>query len=108
MGATFEDFVEFTLAVLTTEEENIEFATNYAARPATIDVRADSSVYSQVNMSSQDVVDILGKGVAAGHEVRVIEEGTFELKADGDADDASKGLTADNNSSGGTLAEDLV
>lgn len=105
---TFDQFVEFTASVLSTEISNVEFLTSYDARPATVDVAADTSVYDGVDLLPSELTDILDDGVPAGHRVRVLERGTFRLKADGDTDDPDKGLTSDGISTGGTLAADLI
>jgi len=105
---TFDQFVEFTASVLSTEISNVEFLTSYGARPATVDVAADTSVYDGVDLLPSELTDILDDGVPAGHRVRVLERGTFRLKADGDTDDPDKGLTSDGISTGGTLAADLI
>lgn len=108
MGATFDQFVEFCANILNTDITNLNFRTNYGARPATVNVGADPSVYDSVNLTDAEVRDLLGEGVPAGHEVRVLEGGTFRLIADGQTNDPDKGLTSDSISSGGTLAADLV
>lgn len=105
---TFDQFVEFTASVLSTEISNVEFLTSYGARPATVDVAADTSVYDGVDLLPSELADILDDSVPAGHRVRVLERGTFRLKADGDTDDPDKGLTSDGISTGGTLAADLI
>lgn len=108
VDSTFDEFAEFVSAVLNTDIDNIDYLTNYQIHPAAVTVSTQASVYSNISLSSQQIVNILGDGVPAGHEVRVLEEGTFQLKEDGDADDPDKGLTSDSISSGGTLAADLV
>lgn len=108
IGTTFEQFIEFVSAVLATDPDNVDLFTNYGGRPATVDVSADTQVYNNAALTPTQLKDVLGSGVPAGHEVRVIEGGTFQLKADGDTDDPTKGLTSDGISSGGTLAGDLI
>jgi hypothetical protein len=108
IDTTFDQFTEFVASVLSTNIDNIEFFTSYGARPATVDVSADSSIYDDVDLTPSDLRELLGAGVPAGHEVRVIEGGTFRLKADGDTDQPEKGLTSDSITSGGTLASDLI
>jgi len=107
-GTTFDQFVEFTASVLSTEISNVEFLTSYGARPATVGVATDSSVYDSLSLSASNLADLLDDGVPAGHRVRVLERGTFRLKQDGDTDDPDKGLTSDGISTGGTLAADLI
>jgi len=46
--------------------------------------------------------------VPAGHSVNVEVSVTFELKSDGQTDDADNGLTSDVIQTGGTLTEDLT
>lgn len=108
IGTTFDQFVQFCATVLSTQIDNLNFRTNYDAAPAAVTVGADPSVYDDVNLSSSEVINLLGRGVPAGHEVRVVEGGTFRLKQDGEEDDPEKGLTADDISTGGTLAEDIA
>lgn len=105
---TFDQFAEFTASVLNTRLSNIDFLTSYAARPATVDVAADAAVYDEVNLDAATLEDLLDDGVPAGHQVRVLERGTFRLKEDGDTNDPDKGLTSDGITTGGTLAADLV
>lgn len=108
IGTTFDEFAEFTGSVLSTSLDNVDFLTSYDARPATVDIAADAAVYDDVDLAAGDLSDILGQGVPAGHEVRVLERGTFRLKVDGETDDPDKGLTSDSITSGGTLAADLI
>lgn len=104
----YDSFVEFTATVLGTDISNLEFITNYAGNPATVVVSADADVYDSVSLTPQEISDLLGGGVPAGHEVAAEEAGTFILKADGDGDTAENGLTSDSISTGGTLAADLI
>jgi len=108
IGTTFDQFTEFASVVLSTSIDNLNFATQYAADPGTVRVGAQEEVYNNLNISPDEAKEILGSGVPAGHEVIILEGGTFRLKEDGDTDDPSKGLTADDITSGGTLAEDLA
>lgn len=108
METTFDQFVEFTASVLGTSVENVTLLFNFEPDPATVTVSMQSSVFDQLNLTNADVQDLLDGGVPAGHEVKIIEEGTFRVKADGDVDDADKGLTSDSISTGGTLASDLL
>jgi hypothetical protein len=108
IGTTFDEFTEFAASVLNTESENIELISDYDTEPAVIQLATQASVYQSVNLSSSELADLLNDGVPAGHDVRVLERGTFRLKADGEVDDADKGLTSDSISTGGTLAADLL
>ena len=108
IGTTFDQFVEFTSSVLTTDFANIDFLTSYDASPATVTVRANEAVFNSVGFSASDVDNLLNEGVPAGHSVNVEVSGTFELKSDGDTDDPDKGLTSDSIETGGTLTEDLT
>jgi len=108
IGTSFEEFIEFVAVVLDTNPDNVDLFTNYGGRPAVVDVYTNTSVYNNAALTSTQLKDVFGSGVPAGHEVRVIENGTFQLKVDGDTDDPDKGLTSDAISSGGTLAEDLL
>jgi hypothetical protein len=104
----FDSFVEFCATVLGTDISNLEFGTSYDADSATVTVRADSKVFSNVALVGDEVIDIIDGGVPAGHEVKVLERGTFILKEDGDIDDPERGLTSDSVNTGGTLAADIV
>jgi len=108
IGTTFDQFVEFTASILTTDFDNIDFLTSYDATPATVIVRANEAVFNSVGFSASDVDNLLNEGVPAGHSVNVEVSGTFELKSDGQTDDADNGLTADGIQTGGTLTEDLT
>lgn len=108
IGTTYDQFVEFCAAVLNTNVQNLNFGTSYNRDPAEVTVGADASVYDALDLTPTDVEELLGRGVPAGHEVVVIEGGTFRLKADGESDDPAKGLTADDIDTGGTLAADIV
>lgn len=108
MGGTYDQFAQYVASVLNTDISNLSFRTDYEALPATVIVRANSSVFNSVNLTNQEVVDLLGRGVPAGHAVEVTESGTFLLKADGDTDTAENGLTSDSISTGGTLAGDIA
>lgn len=108
IATTFEEFIEFVSEVLGTNPDNVDLFTNYGGSPAIVDVSADTTVYNNAALTPTQLKDIFGSGVPAGHEVNVIEGGTFRLKSDGDTDDPDKGLTSDAITTGGTLAEDLV
>lgn len=108
ISTTWDEYVEFAATVLSTDIDNLNFRTNYGAQPATVNVGAQSDVYSSLDLTAQEAANLLERGVPAGHEVNLLEGGTFRLKVDGTNDDASKGLTADDIETGGTLAEDLV
>ena len=108
IGATFDEFVEFTGSVLSTDFDNIDFITAYDSTPATITVQAEESLFESVGFSASDIDELLNEGVPAGHNVNVQTAGTFRLKSDGDTDDADKGLTSDSIQTGGTLTADIA
>lgn len=108
MSATYDEFAEFCAAVLDTNVKNLEFVTNYGGDPATVRVSAPVDVYDALNITNAEVEDVLDDGVPAGHAVFPLKGGTFRLKADGDNDEAEKGLTSDSINTGGTLAADVV
>lgn len=108
IGTTFDEFSQFASALLSTSITNIEFVSDLAANPATAAVSAPPEVYDNVELTRQEVAEFLGEAVPAGHDVNVLESGTFRLKADSDVDDPDKGLTSDSISTGGTLAADIV
>jgi len=103
----FDSFVEFCATILGTDISNLGFITNYPGNPATVTVSADPAVYNSVSLTASEISDLLGGAVPAGHEVQAQERGTFRLKSDGDVDDASRGLTSDSITTGGTLAADI-
>jgi len=108
IGTTFNEFVEFTASVLTTDFSNIDFITSYDSTPATITIQAEESIFNSVGFSSSDINELLNEGVPAGHNVNVEVAGTFRLKSDGQTDDADKGLTSDSIQTGGTLTKDIA
>lgn len=108
IGTTYDQFTEFVSSILNTDFERIEFLTDYVSNPAAVTVRADEQVYDNVGFTSTDIDDLLSRAVPAGHTVNVLVTGTFEVKADGDSDDADKGLTADGITTGGTLSADIA
>ena len=107
-GTDFNDFVEFCSTVLNTDLDNLYFSTNYDGNPGTVTLSAEPSVYESVELDGLEIVDILGGGVPAGHEVEAEERGSFRLKSDGEIDTAENGLTSDSISTGGTLAADII
>lgn len=108
IGTTFDDFTEFASVLLDTNIENIEFITDLAATPATAQISAEEEIFDSVSLTRQEVGEFLGEAVPAGHAVDIIQQGTFALKVDGEADDPDLGLTSDSISTGGTLSGDLV
>jgi len=106
-SATFDEFVQFSSSVLSTDVNNLTFTTN-VPESATIRVGADGDVYDNADLTNQQIVDLLGRGVPAGHEVNIVERGTFLLKSDGQANTADNGLTSDTIDTGGTLAADII
>jgi len=106
-GTTFDEFTQFCASILDTNVDNLSFETRYPITPATVIVRGQRSLYQQSDLTAEELIDILGSGVPAGHAVEVIEEGSFEVRVDGETDDPDKGLTSDTIETGGTLASDL-
>lgn len=105
IGTTFDEFSQFSSAILNTDIDNLTFIEDY---PGKVTVSAPTAVYDNTELTDTDVVQILSEAVPAGHTVTAVEGGTFRLKSDGAGDDADKGLTSDSISTGGTLATDLV
>jgi len=99
---------QFCASVLDTGIDNLTFETRYPITPATVIVRGQRSLYQDSDLTANELIDILGSGVPAGHAVEVIEEGSFEVKFDGESDDVDEGLTSDSIQTGGTLAGDLA
>lgn len=108
IGTTFSQFSEFAAVLLDTDIQNIDFISNLIAQPATAQISAEPEIYDNAALTRAEVQEFLGEAVPAGHEVSALESGTFRLKSDGESDDASKGLTSDSISTGGTLAADIV
>lgn len=104
----FDAFVEFVATVLDTDVSNITFITGYEQRPANVTVSADQEVYNNISFTGEEIADLLGGGVPAGHEVSARIRGTFILKEDGDLNTPENGLTSDSINTGGTLAADIV
>jgi len=106
---TFDDFIEFAASVLGTDVENIEIDTPYSVNPARVRLFADPSIYENNFLTEDDIADIIGGGVPAGHEVDAREAGTFRLTDDATTtNDPNAGLTSDGIETGGTLAADLL
>ena len=106
-ATTFDEFTEFVAAVLESNIENFEFVTEYRSTP-TVQVYASPQVYDAVDLTTTEISPILGSGVPAGHEVQVLEGGTFRLKSDTQDFDPERGLTSDSYDNGGTLATELI
>lgn len=104
IGTTYDQFVEFSASILNADVSDL----TYSTKPAVVTVSGDSSVFNSINITASALSGVLGGAVPAGHEVNVVEEGTFEVKADGTADDPDEGLTADGLTSGGTLSTDVA
>jgi len=104
----FNSFAEFTSTVLGTDIQNIDIETNYEINSAAVDVYADQQIYDEKSLTEQDISDILGGGVPAGHEVRAFKKGTFITIDDNGTNNPNNGLTSDSIETGGTLAADLV
>jgi len=104
----YDDFVEFSGAVLRTNADNIQISTNHEALPAIVTLRAQKEVFDNAQLTDEEATEIIGGGIPAGHEVRIQTSGTLLLKEDGDTDTAENGLTSDSIETGGTLAADLL
>jgi hypothetical protein len=110
MGTTFDQFTEFCAETINTDISNLEFTTPYESNPATVEISAPSTIYDSANFSNEEIVSLFEKGVPAGHKVNVISvsDNVFQLKSDGDTDEADKGLTSDSIDTGGKLIADIV
>jgi uncharacterized phage protein gp47/JayE len=106
-SGTFDEFVQFSSSVLSTNVNNLTFTTKLP-ESATVRVGADGKIYDNVDLTNQQVVELLNRGIPAGHEVNIVERGTFIVKSDGQADVAENGLTSDTIDTGGTLAADII
>lgn len=108
IGTTYDEFTRFCSTVLNRNVEDITFVTNYLTDSATIIIQGESSIYDESIFTQSEIIDLLNKGVPAGHEVDIaVEGGSFILKSDGETDDASKGLTSDTIDTGGTIYEEI-
>lgn len=103
---TTDEFSEFVAAVLTTDIDNFTVIREQF-RPE-VTVSAQGEVWEQNDLTVQTLIELLERGVPAGHAVNVQEQGTFRLKVDGEVDDPDRGLTSDSIETGGTLAADLL
>jgi len=108
IGTTFDEFTEFCAEVLTTNIQNLDFNTPYVSEPATVVVGAEESIYADLGFTNSEITNLLQKGSPAGHKVDVVVGGTFQVKSDGQTDDATKGLTSDNIETGGTVKSDPI
>jgi len=108
IGTSFDEFTEFCAEVLTTNIQNLNFNTPYVSEPATVVVGAEESIYSDLGFTNNEITNLLQKGSPAGHKVDVVVGGTFQVKSDGQTDDATKGLTSDNIETGGTVKSDPI
>lgn len=108
IGTTFDEFTEFCAEVLTTNIQNLNFNTPYVSEPATVVVGAEESIYADLGFTNSEITNLLQKGSPAGHKVDVVVGGTFQVKSDGQTDDATKGLTSDNIETGGTVKSDPI
>jgi len=105
---TFDQFAEFCASVLNTDIENLEFLLNLSGDPATVDIGINTEVIEDSALTAEEIQELYGGGVPAGHEVQIFAGGTFRLKSDGELNTAENGLTSDSIDTGGTLAEDVV
>lgn len=103
---TTDNFSEFVATLLETSINN--FSLTLPQGQPVINVSAQSSIWEDNDLTASTLVDLLNNAVPAGHNVNIQEEGTFQLKQDGDTDDPSTGLTSDSISTGGTLSSDVV
>ena len=108
IGTTFDEFTEFCAEVLTTNIQNLDFNTPYVSEPATVVVGAEESIYADLGFTNSKITNLLQKCSPAGHKVDVVVGGTFQVKSDGQTDDATKGLTSDNIETGGTVKSDPI
>lgn len=104
---TFDEVAEFIIVLLNSSADNVIFDQRFDADPAVLYVSAQADIYDNTPLTRQEIIDLAGRVVSAGHEIKLEESGTFILKADGDPNDPNKGLTSDVISTGGTLAADI-
>jgi hypothetical protein len=103
-GATFEDLLSFLEFILEIDGETIEISQDTGARAS---VNLPSNAVTQSPLTSSEITQLSEDVVPAGHTISLVQSGTFEVKADGTANDPDKGLTSDSISTGGTLSQDI-
>jgi uncharacterized phage protein gp47/JayE len=107
IGTTYDEFIEFCATALNTDVDGLSFTTDYENKPANITVGAETTIYESSGFTKNEITELLAAGVPAGHEVTVVEGGSFRLKSDGETDDPEAGLTSDTTDEGGTLIGEL-
>ena len=108
---TTEELIEFMIAMLDADEEDIEIFTNYDAHPGAVFFAAQKELYDQSQIGIDDIQDFADRVVPAGHRVELETLGTFRVTDDDtlieQGHDPDAGLTSDEIETGGTLAEDV-
>jgi len=108
---TMEEIMQFMATLLTANTDQIEYNTRFEATPATLFISADATLYEQSPLTTEEIEQIAGEVVSAGHQVVLEEQGTFRVTSDSllieQENIAEKGLTADDIETGGTLSTDL-
>lgn len=99
---TFDDILTTVSNILQTDEVNIEIT-----RPsvATAEVFIETVDIENIELTTSDLETILKDAVAAGHDIRVTEQGEnpFTVRNDAQTNDADLGLTSDAIATGGGL-----
>lgn len=105
---TFETTVEIVATIMEGNLDQIELENRFdASEPAKVFVWIEDTLVNNSALTGSEIVSLLEQLVPAGHRVEGRSQGTFEVKSDGQIDDADLGLTGDNISTGGTLSSDL-
>lgn len=104
-SGTFADILSAAATVIGTDENRI---TLDRQQPVTAVVTVKEAVIDQSVLTAAEVENILQDAVVAGHDLTVQTVGgtPFTIKASGDVDDPSRGLTSDSISTGGVLVSD--
>lgn len=108
-AGTFEDLLNGIAALLDKAEPDDIVLERNDTKIATADVKINANIVEESTITATDLQDAAQDMVLAGHALDVIKTNTnnFTLKADGESNDASLGLTSDSISTGGGLIEDL-
>lgn len=106
---TTEDVIQATAAIVGTDPENVQIDTSYDSDPGTVFILLRNEDIDDTELSTDDVTEILGDTVMAGHTVEVSrqQDNPFTVRSDVQTNDPALGLTSDSVSTGGTLTEDL-
>lgn len=103
-GTTFDDTVQFIASVLDTPVEEIEISDVTTEQEPIITVSVPSNALDEIQLSTNDFVEIVNQVIAASHRVEVVQLGTFRVRSADQPNDSSKGVISEGDTDGGTLA----